>query len=575
MKRTIEKRKRSRQGLRGSLGLETGARSSVKGWPASDKLATARMGCVEGSGRSMCGRVGSERWGRGCGMIVGTANVGSLNGREGEVSDMLQRRKVDICCLQEIGWKGSGCVWVGDYKFMWIGDRKGKGGVGVAVAKKWEEKVVEVKRVNDRIMVVKANVDGEVLNVVCVYAPQSGRTEIEKERFYDELDDVVSGVRKGERLMVAGDFNGHVGERIEGYEGVHGGHGYGVRNKEGERLLEFVDSREMIVANTWFKKEDSKKISYESGGCRTVIDYFLVRKEDRRCVIDVKAIPGEPCLLQHKLMVCRLFVRKQTMKGRVPFVSKCKVWKLREPKLRAQFGEMVQERKETRDKAEEESAEGIWQDLKQCLLEGTEEVCGRTKGPRVHRETWWWNKETDRVVEEKRTKFRELKKAEELKKTNDLNEGKSVEEAAEAYKQAKRNSKRVIWRVKEAERKKMREALDKKESEGKLFRAVKQMERKNRDVVGGGCLKDGTGRTVTDVETIKEMWRSHFERISNEEFDWDRDSLSQDCVSGPIAHITDMEVREAMKKMKNGKASGPSGVVSEMLSAAGEVELCG
>ena len=58
----------------------------------------------------------------------------------------------------------------------------------------------------------------------------------------------------------SGDFNGHVGKEIEGFEGVHGGNGIGQRNAEGRMLLEFCDERELCVANTWFKKTDKKRL---------------------------------------------------------------------------------------------------------------------------------------------------------------------------------------------------------------------------------------------------------------------------------------------------------------------------
>ena len=34
-------------------------------------------------------------------------------------------------------------------------------------------------------------------------------------------------------------MNGHVGRDADGYGGVHGGMGFGTRNAEGERILEF------------------------------------------------------------------------------------------------------------------------------------------------------------------------------------------------------------------------------------------------------------------------------------------------------------------------------------------------
>ena len=47
------------------------------------------------------------------GMKVRTVNVGSLKGRSREVVEMLSRRRVDICCLQEVRYKGAGATSIG------------------------------------------------------------------------------------------------------------------------------------------------------------------------------------------------------------------------------------------------------------------------------------------------------------------------------------------------------------------------------------------------------------------------------------------------------------------------------
>ena len=43
----------------------------------------------------------------------------------------------------------------------------------------------------------------------------------------------------GEMILSLGDFNGHVGKRINVVEDVHGGYDIGERKIEGKRLLEF------------------------------------------------------------------------------------------------------------------------------------------------------------------------------------------------------------------------------------------------------------------------------------------------------------------------------------------------
>ena len=48
------------------------------------------------------------------------------------------------------------------------------------------------------------------------------------------------------------DWNGHVGADSNGFEEVHHGKGFGVRNVEGERLLEFALANDLVVGNTCF-----------------------------------------------------------------------------------------------------------------------------------------------------------------------------------------------------------------------------------------------------------------------------------------------------------------------------------
>jgi Reverse transcriptase (RNA-dependent DNA polymerase) len=98
--------------------------------------------------------------------------------------------------------------------------------------------------------------------------------------------------------------------------------------------------------------------------------------------------------------------------------------------------------------------------------------------------------------------------------------------------------------------------------------------RRNKDVVGGGCVKGADGKIVVDEDKMMEIWRTHYEKLSNEEFPWNKETLTvADITDRPCEEITISEVQEAINKMKNGKAAGPSGVVAEMLKAAGEAGL--
>jgi len=73
----------------------------------------------------------------------------------------------------------------------------------------------------------------------------------------------------------------------------HGGFGYEKWNVEECVGLcwQFWIKGWRMMKNIWFKKDDEKLITYESGGSKTAIDYILIGKEEK--VKNVKAIPGE------------------------------------------------------------------------------------------------------------------------------------------------------------------------------------------------------------------------------------------------------------------------------------------
>ena len=219
----------------------------------------------------------------------------------GEVVDAIHRRKIDLCCAQETRWKGEGARMLGAnsrrYKFFWQGCNKGTAGVGVFIAERWIDSVVNVVRVNERIMYVKLVIGKEIVNIVSAYAPQVGLSAEEKDDIWDSFILVLSGISKQESISIGSNMNGHVGRDADGYGGVHGGMGFGTRNAEGERILEFGDAVGMVVCNTFFKKEDSKLITYQSGDNRSMIDYLMVRKTDRCLVKDVKVISSEECVI--------------------------------------------------------------------------------------------------------------------------------------------------------------------------------------------------------------------------------------------------------------------------------------
>ena len=95
------------------------------------------------------------------------------------------------------------------------------------------------------------------------------------------------------------------------------------------RPLEVAEAADMTILNTMFNKRRNHLITYKSGGNETQIDYIMVRKEDRKLVIDCKVIPGEPVVTQHRLLIADLRMKVEKKRRKEERKRKIKVCELR------------------------------------------------------------------------------------------------------------------------------------------------------------------------------------------------------------------------------------------------------
>ena len=162
---------------------------------------------------------------------MGTLNIGTMTGRGRELADMMEQRNVDILCLQETKWKGSKArnIEGGCKIFYNVADGR-KNGIGIMLREELAETVLEVKRMSDRLMAMKLEVKGFILNIVSAYAPQVNNNMEEKNHFWEDLDKLIESISKEERIVLGADLNGYVREGNIGDEEIMGRYGAGTRN---------------------------------------------------------------------------------------------------------------------------------------------------------------------------------------------------------------------------------------------------------------------------------------------------------------------------------------------------------
>ena len=65
---------------------------------------------------------------------------------------------------------------------------------------------------------------------------------------------------------------------------------YGIRNAESTRILDVCAATNLVVTNSFSKKDINKFITFSSGGTKTQIDYILTRHANLKHTENIKVI---------------------------------------------------------------------------------------------------------------------------------------------------------------------------------------------------------------------------------------------------------------------------------------------
>ena len=141
---------------------------------------------------------------------------------------------------------------------------------------------------------------------------------------------------------------------------------------------------------------------------------------------------------------------------------------------------------------------------------------------------------------------------------------------------AKKAAKRAVGEARGRAYEDLYQRLGTKEGERDIYKMAKIRERKTRDIGQVKCIKDGAGQLLVKDEEIKHRWREYFDKLFNGENESStielNDSFDETSMRF-VRRIQESEVKEALKRMKGGKAMGPDCIPIEVWKGLGDIAI--
>ena len=419
--------------------------------------------------------------------------------------------------------------------------------------------------INERIMTLQLKLDkNQTATVISAYAPTLDSEDLEKEIFYSQLNNVLSGIPNCHKVILLGDFNARIGRDHEIWPDTLGKEGVGSCNSNGLLLLTMCREHNLIVTNTLFRQKNKFKTSWQHPRSKHwhLIDYIIVRCRDRKDVLLTRSMTSaDDCWTDHRLIRSKMAIgiapkrrlQKKTLR------RKFNTTRLQDPSVQKEFATKLSKALPVEHP---DDIEDHWDSLKNSILE----TCKGTIGYAKKKHQDWFDEndtEIEKLIDQKRKTFQTWRKDPDCTKKK------------EAYHNVKAEVQRRIralkneWWVKKAEE--MQAFADTNNSRA-FFLATKEIYGPSSMGMNPLMSKDGS-TLLKDSDSVTSRWKEHFSDLLNlpsNVSESTTDQIPQRAIREELAAPPKLEeVEEAIKKMKNNKAAGPDGIPAEIFKAGG------
>ena len=367
---------------------------------------------------------------------------------------------------------------------------------------------------------------------------------------YNELKVLLDSFKKlsTKTVIIAGDFNSKVGKRT-GIETCMGAHTSGVRNENGQSLINFCEMNKLFIANSAFQNPAKRITTWTNqrkmadGTVKTIhnqIDYMLILQDQKRTLIDARSYGGTETSSDHKLVKMKMLIKWAALYRRP---------KRDEPTKKFNTAVLINDedkRKAYRKNLDERIVELArneqltWEHIKSEIIKAAEETIGYIE-----------NIKAQRIADPELEAMSKQQK----KLRIDIENSKEAERIEELKKERKKILKSLTDKVakrKEDEVDKLVNEIDEIQDDARMYQAVQYLNKKPKE---NTFVHDKDGRCVTNPQSRYEIVNDYFKKQFQKE---DLPTIAPFKETEPrnlMRPFTGRELMKTTKSMKNGKVT--------------------